>query len=125
MVQVQNEKCKAEGCNNLSHTNGYCQKHYARLRRHGTLERLPSGKKKSEPKYCDICGDKCFGKGLCLKHYQQKYRNGTLPLKGSIRINLPEEMENEILKIMEEKDMTSQEVCILLLGRGIKSFKKS
>ena len=118
-------KCQVENCNNKVYSNGYCQKHYTRLRRHGSVDIVkPSGKSKSErPNFCTMCGDKVFGKGLCQKHYMEKYRRGNLPLNGSVKLNLSEEIETVILKIMDERDMTAQEACVLLLEIGIKSLK--
>ncbi len=70
-------QCLVEGCDRTAKHRGYCQKHYARLKRQGKLENLP---KKSGgiclAEGCDRVVTKHGGFGYCSKHYQRFKKHG-------------------------------------------------
>lgn len=60
--------CSIEACDRLTAAKGLCQKHYARLKKHGDPHFTPQPR----PSYCEV--DECVGKhrarGLCASHYR-------------------------------------------------------
>lgn len=70
MQGVKREGCLVEGCNNKHFGKGYCNKHYSRLKRNGTLETKTMI---DHPKECTVegCTNKYHAKGLCIKHYNR------------------------------------------------------
>lgn len=55
--------CSVEGCERAYAGAGYCEMHYARLRRSGMLDLQPR-----VPQFCH-CGVRAYANGLCRKHY--------------------------------------------------------
>jgi hypothetical protein len=101
-------KCKVEDCDKNVNSNGYCQKHYYRLKKHGTLE-LPI--KPEKPKVCIRAGCNFPVKhlGLCITHYnidydakpENKLRRRNNDLKRRFGITLEE--YNSLLKAQDNK----------------------
>ena len=63
-------KCSVPGCDNPVQAQGLCYKHYQRLRRTGTVEKI------KEVKVCSVpgCNNKVHARGLCNKHYVRALR---------------------------------------------------
>lgn len=76
-------RCSVVGCRQYVHTQGMCNAHSARVRRHGDPLRGGDVKAKERAK-CSIQG--ChrieYSKGFCNPHYQRFKRHGT-PLGGT------------------------------------------
>ena len=70
--------CKAEGCEYMARTNGYCPRHYQQIRRHGRL--TPEREYHKRGTYCIVeqCQEPQIAKGYCFRHYQQIRRYGRL-----------------------------------------------
>lgn len=70
--------CKVLGCTKPAHALGFCGMHYARLHRHGSLE-----KRERKRKTCAILGCKrlTHALGYCKKHYYyfKRYNNALYP----------------------------------------------
>jgi|2_EtaG_2_1085320.scaffolds.fasta_scaffold04499_6 hypothetical protein len=70
--------CRIKGCNNKYLAQGYCKKHYQRVRKHGN----PFYEYKKEIKKCKVndCTstyyDNYRASGYCKKHYQRIKRHG-------------------------------------------------
>jgi hypothetical protein len=64
------KKCQVEGCERPYHCKGYCNSHYDKLRKTGSLEGRP---RKQYPKTCTVegCDNKYLALGFCKKHYQE------------------------------------------------------
>lgn len=73
--EIEKLTCSVENCSSKVKARGYCGKHYARFRRHGTV--------KLEKRTCSVedCNLKHFGKGYCRKHHSRYIRLGTTELK--------------------------------------------
>ncbi len=60
--------CKEPDCTRNSHTRGYCQWHYRRNRRHGTLERIRNTSMIIWAEYqgptCGVCGRSVYEHGV-------------------------------------------------------------
>ena len=68
--------CSVKDCGSFCYSNGYCIKHFMRVRRTGKtylVKRLFWRDKKCRIKSCNT---KCFTDNLCSKHYQRVRRNG-------------------------------------------------
>ena len=71
--------CQAPDCETHARTKGLCDKHYNRMRRHGTLDlgpRTNAGKTCAE----EHCDRPAFSRGFCTMHAARKYRHGTIEL---------------------------------------------
>ena len=71
--------CDAKDCNNCVSACGLCSKHYARLRRHGSIDVVK--RQSLEKKYVICIVDGCnslpqTNRGLCPKHYTRFLRHG-------------------------------------------------
>jgi group I intron endonuclease len=74
-------KCKVKNCNGKYQCKGYCNKHYKRLKKHGTvsdaaLKMLSPMKNRG----CKVkgCNGKHKTKGYCVKHYSRLIDNGSV-----------------------------------------------
>jgi adenylate kinase family enzyme len=77
--------CQVSHCEKYIHTQGFCSKHYFRLKVHGspTYKKIvPANIKRTSriavQRRCrmDNCQDDAYVKGLCKKHYARWYHNG-------------------------------------------------
>lgn len=68
--------CTIEGCDRLTHSRGWCQKHYLRWYKRGTTDLW-------QPSVCAVesCDKKAQAKGWCPAHYMRWRKNGD-PLGG-------------------------------------------
>jgi len=71
-------RCKAEECDNVARTGGYCPRHYQQMRRHGRL--TPEREYRKRGGVCGVegCQELQIAKGCCFRHYQQMRRYGRL-----------------------------------------------
>lgn len=75
--------CTIDGCDRMQGMRGYCQKHYERMRKHGTTEntRIPGLFKKLMSTKCIHC-ERCVGKSgslehkFCREHYDSYIKYG-------------------------------------------------
>ena len=70
--------CKAETCQEIARTNGYCPRHYQQVRRHGRLTPEREYDKRGTRCNCENCDESPIAKGYCFRHYQQIRRYGRL-----------------------------------------------
>lgn len=75
--------CSVDGCDAPAVSRELCQKHYARLRRHGDVEDRPRRRTRRPPSPCtaDDCLESAAIKGLCKRHYYRRAKYGDLNLK--------------------------------------------
>jgi len=68
--------CLIEDCENPVYSRGYCNKHYIKFRRDGTL---PLKQNRHHHVTCNIegCDKRATSKGYCNRHYQH-YLRGVL-----------------------------------------------
>ncbi|MEC2463837.1 hypothetical protein P9X10_02820 [Bacillus cereus] len=61
-------QCKASGCSSVSHSKGYCNKHYLQIWRH---KKLTPELERMRVDHCLVedCPNKVSAKGYCPKHY--------------------------------------------------------
>lgn len=75
-------QCKASNCTCAATRKGYCNTHYYRIHRNGTL--IVKTTRQRKPKYCSVegCNNKHYAKGLCVNCYmmQRKESNKILSL---------------------------------------------
>lgn len=64
------------GCTNLVGTKGYCGKHWLRLKRNGSVNKVQHLAKYADDATCliDKCGKKPIAKNLCKKHWVTENR---------------------------------------------------
>lgn len=67
--------CSLPNCKSKHKANGYCEKHYQRIKKWGTTEKPPARR-------CSLanCGEIHESRGLCKRHYDASRNNGD-PLK--------------------------------------------
>ena len=67
--------CKVKGCNQRAVGKGLCNKHYGRMRAHGTLD-YP------KKKLCSVedCKSPANARGLCTVHYNRYRRTGEVTI---------------------------------------------
>ena len=58
--------CSVEGCNKIAHARGWCQTHYVRWKRLGTVTLTPYV---TPPCSVDECERKSYSNGMCSRHY--------------------------------------------------------
>jgi hypothetical protein len=70
--------CSVDGCQNLSSTRGWCQMHYKRWRRHGSVQ-ADEPKRGATPHSCRVegCAEPVDARDLCHGHYQRVLRTGS------------------------------------------------
>lgn len=68
-------KCSVEDCTKAKLANGYCVKHYYRVKRHGDIN---SGRKKRAKCSVEPCIKTSHCEGFCSTHYMKIKRSGTL-----------------------------------------------
>ena len=111
--------CKIGGCESIVHGQGYCNKHYRRLRKHG------------DPHYVFIkqaciipgCGRPVFGHGWCRMHYQRwrKHRDPLKRLKGHERHGLRKIPEYDVWHAIKDRCLSpSNKYYRRYGGRGIR-----
>ena len=65
--------CTVAGCDEWLYARGLCERHYWRMRRHGTTDL-------ARPHVCQVAGCErtdMHGHGLCVLHYTRVRRHGT------------------------------------------------
>lgn len=72
--------CEAIECDRPARAGGYCQKHYMRLRRHGSLEKPVRPSTPKLPCVIDGCEKIAFTRGWCRTHYTRWYETGSTSL---------------------------------------------
>ena len=72
---VQPTECPVEGCTNPVRSLGWCEPHYARWRRHGSLE----DRRATGINLCTVdgCETRVKGYGLCQQHLRRKKKYGS------------------------------------------------
>jgi len=68
--------CLVEDCNNTVYCRGYCNKHYVKFRRDGTLPMTRKTVYKRQRCKIEDCHNRAISKKLCNKHYQQYLKGG-------------------------------------------------
>ena len=60
--------CKVKGCQEVVHSKGFCNTHYQRILRTGSLDLKPR-----ETRLCNVsyCENIHYARGFCKKHYRQ------------------------------------------------------
>lgn len=91
----QPAKCKAvedgEHCTRRVHCHGYCNIHYGRMYRHGSLEKMAAGKPKESATRCTVpnCNRPSHAKKLCGIHYGRMQHHGTFELLNPAKVGRP------------------------------------
>lgn len=78
LTVVKYETCTLEGCDNPHKARGYCQTHYAQLKR-GMTPRIVPKRMMEQPETCQAdegCDRAAKTKGLCETHYARLLRHG-------------------------------------------------
>lgn len=72
------QPCSVDDCGRPVHSLGYCQMHYQRFRRNGTVELI------RQREFCSIndCERSAYGNGYCQMHYQRIKRTGVSDAPG-------------------------------------------
>ena len=73
---MPNGTCSVDYCDRPSHTRGWCQAHYFRWRRNGSLGDTPVFTPGTRTCEMDGCERKHFGEGLCNMHWQRMRKWG-------------------------------------------------
>lgn len=68
--------CRDEGCQRKSFAQGYCSRHYRKLRLEGVLVRI----NRDNGGLCEVsgCGRPSHKKALCSGHYKRQWRTGSV-----------------------------------------------
>lgn len=98
-------ECLKEGEKIAVYRGGYCAKHHTRMKRHGTLEAHPKGRK-TQHVGCLIpeCAGKHYGSGYCAKHNKRYVQYGD-PYKFKRKVGVNEYIlvdERELKKVVRD-----------------------
>lgn len=98
------KNCLVSNCEQKHIARGYCQKHYLRFMRHGTVELLP---KEPVNKTCSLanCSGRHVAFGYCKKHYR-RFKDGT-PLDAKLRL----EGKTDVERFWNGVEIKSENEC--------------
>ena len=103
--------CKVEGCNDMVKSRDLCEKHYARLRRYGRLERAKSDKDEIGECIAFDCKNEILTSGLCEKHYKRLCKTGSV-------------FRPKVIKLCEVEGCNKPHIAKGLCHRHYQQFQK-
>ena len=96
------KQCSVDGCTNNCSAKGFCRKHYARYKRHGSPHVVNKRGNKKLSEVCVVCGEQSVRSGLCSKHlgeYNQERQTYKILQQHSKDMNTdPESLSDEFVE---------------------------